>query len=64
MAIRLGATETWLTSSYTNNNGACVMVRSTTEASLDVGDTKVGPEGIKVRFPADAWNAFVASVKA
>ncbi|MEV0638675.1 DUF397 domain-containing protein [Streptomyces sp. NPDC050619] len=63
MPIRLGATETWLTSSYTNNNGACVMVRSTNEASLDVGDTKVGPDGIKVRFPADAWNAFVASVK-
>ncbi|ANS65910.1 hypothetical protein SLINC_3686 [Streptomyces lincolnensis] len=63
MAIRLGATETWKTSSYTNNNGACVMVRSTDRTSLHVGDTKVGPDGIKVRFPADAWNAFVASVK-
>jgi hypothetical protein len=62
MAIRLGATETWTTSSYTNNNGACVMVRSTTEASLDVGDTKV-PEGPKLTFPADAWSAFTASVR-
>jgi hypothetical protein len=62
MAIRLGATETWTTSSYTNNNGACVMVRSTTAASLDVGDTKV-PEGPKLTFPADAWTAFMASVK-
>jgi hypothetical protein len=62
MAIRLGATETWMTSSYTNNNGACVMVRSTAEKALDVGDTKV-PDGPKVSFPADAWTAFVAAVK-
>ncbi|MEU5506569.1 DUF397 domain-containing protein [Streptomyces fungicidicus] len=62
MAIRLGATETWTTSSYTNNNGACLMVRSTTEAALELGDTKV-PEGPKVAFRADAWSAFVASVK-
>ncbi|CAL9507028.1 DUF397 domain-containing protein [Streptomyces sp. NPDC101219] len=62
MAIRLGATEAWKTSSYTNNNGACVMVRSTTEAALELGDTKI-PEGPKLAFPADAWSAFVASVK-
>ncbi|CAL9303059.1 MULTISPECIES: DUF397 domain-containing protein [Streptomyces] len=62
MAIRLGATETWTTSSYTNNNGACVMVRSTTEEALELGDTKI-PEGPKLAFPADAWNAFVTSVK-
>ncbi|MEU5525026.1 DUF397 domain-containing protein [Streptomyces sp. NPDC093250] len=62
MAIRLGATETWTTSSYTNNNGACVMVRSTTGTALELGDTKV-PEGPKLAFPADAWSAFVASVK-
>ncbi|MBJ6645502.1 DUF397 domain-containing protein [Streptomyces griseoincarnatus] len=62
MAIRLGATGTWTTSSYTNNNGACVMVRSTTEEALELGDTKI-PEGPKLAFPADAWNAFVASVK-
>ncbi|MEV5428499.1 DUF397 domain-containing protein [Streptomyces sp. NPDC052701] len=63
MAIRLGATETWTTSSHTNNNGACVMVRSTTEEALELGDTKI-PEGPKLAFPADAWNAFVASVRA
>ncbi|MEU9351618.1 DUF397 domain-containing protein [Streptomyces griseoloalbus] len=63
MAIRLGATETWTTSSYTNNNGACVMVRSTTEEALELGDTKV-PEGPKLAFPVDAWSAFVTSVKA
>lgn len=62
MAIRLGATETWTTSSHTNNNGACVMVRSTTEEALELGDTKI-PEGPKLAFPTDAWTAFVASVK-
>lgn len=62
MAILLGATETWLTSSYTNNGGACVQVRSTAREALDVGDTKV-PEGPTLTFPADAWTAFVALVK-
>ncbi|GKQ36700.1 DUF397 domain-containing protein [Streptomyces sp. A012304] len=62
MAILLGATETWTTSSYTNANGACVMVRSTVEEALELGDTKI-PEGPKLAFPADAWTAFVASVK-
>ncbi|KUN80143.1 MULTISPECIES: DUF397 domain-containing protein [Streptomyces] len=62
MAIRLGATETWTTSSYTNGNGACVMVRSTVLETLELGDTKI-PEGPKLAFPAGAWNAFVASVK-
>jgi hypothetical protein len=62
MAILLGATETWTTSSYTNGAGACVMVRSTVEEALELGDTKI-PEGPKLAFPADAWTAFVASVK-
>ncbi|MGW0705768.1 DUF397 domain-containing protein [Streptomyces sp. NPDC002643] len=62
MAILLGVTESWVTSSYTNNNGACVMVRSTTEQALELGDTKI-PDGPKVTFPADAWSTFVASVK-
>ncbi|WP_432139605.1 MULTISPECIES: DUF397 domain-containing protein [unclassified Streptomyces] len=62
MAIHLGVTEKWVTSSYTNNNGACVMVRSTEEAALDVGDTKI-PDGPKLQFPANAWSSFVASVK-
>ncbi|MFI2434323.1 DUF397 domain-containing protein [Streptomyces sp. NPDC018693] len=62
MAILLGVTENWTTSSYTNQNGACVMVRSTDETALELGDTKI-PEGPKLTFPADAWSSFVASVK-
>ncbi|MFF0015905.1 DUF397 domain-containing protein [Streptomyces sp. NPDC005374] len=62
MAIRLGDLDTWTTSTYTNANGACLMVRSTEEAALELGDTKI-PEGPKLAFPAEAWSAFVSSVK-
>ncbi|MFF7313471.1 DUF397 domain-containing protein [Streptomyces sp. NPDC008137] len=62
MAILLGATEKWTTSSYTNGSGACVQVRSTAVEALDVGDTKV-PDGPTLTFPADAWSAFVALVR-
>ncbi|WP_328782118.1 DUF397 domain-containing protein [Streptomyces canus] len=62
MAIRLGNLDTWTTSTHTNANGACLMVRSTEEEALELGDTKI-PEGPKLAFPAEAWSAFVASVK-
>jgi len=62
MAILLGATYAWTTSSYTNNNGACVRVRSTDAHALDVGDTKV-PDGPSVTVDAGAWTVFLGSVK-
>ncbi|WP_416971526.1 DUF397 domain-containing protein [Streptomyces sp. 4F14] len=62
MAILLGATPAWTTSTYTNNNGACVRVRSTDVRALDVGDTKV-PDGPSVKVHAGSWTAFVESVK-
>jgi len=63
MAIRQGATDTWTKSSYSTGNGACVEVKSPVLAALAVRDSKV-PEGPVIDFPADAWNAFVTSVKA
>jgi hypothetical protein len=63
MAILQGATDSWTKSSYSNNNGACVEVKSPTVTALDVRDSKV-TEGPALSFPADAWTAFVASVKA
>ena len=63
MAIQQGATETWTKSSYSTGNGACVEVKSPVLAALAVRDSKV-PEGPVIDFPADAWNAFVTSVKA
>ncbi|MET8567833.1 DUF397 domain-containing protein [Streptomyces sp. NPDC004783] len=62
MAILQGATQSWTKSSYSGGNGACVEVRSPVVAALAVRDSKV-PEGPVLAFPADAWNAFVASVK-
>ncbi|MEW2292050.1 DUF397 domain-containing protein [Streptomyces sp. NPDC006743] len=63
MAIRQGATETWTKSSYSTGNGACVEVKSPVVATMAVRDSKVH-EGPVLGFPADAWNSFVASVKA
>ncbi|MEV7504462.1 DUF397 domain-containing protein [Streptomyces sp. NPDC093018] len=63
MALIQGASETWLKSSYSAGNGACVEVKSPVTAELAVRDSKVA-EGAILAFPADAWNAFVASVKA
>ncbi|MFF5859548.1 DUF397 domain-containing protein [Streptomyces sp. NPDC012751] len=63
MALIQGASETWMKSSYSAGNGACVEVKSPTAAALAVRDSKT-PEGPVLAFPADAWNAFVASVRA
>ncbi|MEU1276014.1 DUF397 domain-containing protein [Streptomyces sp. NPDC005799] len=63
MAIRQGATTTWTKSSYSTGNGACVEVKSPVIAAMAVRDSKVA-DGPVLAFPADAWNAFVTSVKA
>ncbi|MFF9406555.1 DUF397 domain-containing protein [Streptomyces anandii] len=63
MAIRQGATETWTKSSYSTGNGACVEIKSPMVAAMAVRDSKI-PEGPVLGFPTDAWNTFVASVKA
>ncbi|MFF4760507.1 DUF397 domain-containing protein [Streptomyces sp. NPDC001292] len=63
MAIRQGVTETWTKSSYSTGNGACVEVKSPVVAAMAVRDSKV-PTGPVLGFRADAWNTFVASLKA
>ena len=63
MAIRQGATRTWTKSSYSTGNGACVEIKSPVRAAMAVRDSKV-PEGPALAFPADAWTAFVGSIKA
>ncbi|MCH0562091.1 MULTISPECIES: DUF397 domain-containing protein [unclassified Streptomyces] len=63
MAIRQGVTDTWTKSSYSTGNGACVEIKSPVVAAMAVRDSKV-PQGPTLSFPAEAWNAFVASVKA
>ncbi|MGW8064714.1 DUF397 domain-containing protein [Streptomyces ziwulingensis] len=62
MAILQGTQESWTKSSHSGGNGACVEVKSPVTAALAVRDSKV-VEGPVLAFPADAWNAFVTSVK-
>ncbi|GAB2936642.1 MULTISPECIES: DUF397 domain-containing protein [Streptomyces] len=61
MAIQQGATDTWVKSSYSTGNGACVEVKSPVVAALSVRDSKVS-DGPTLAFPADSWNAFVTGV--
>ncbi|MET9731229.1 MULTISPECIES: DUF397 domain-containing protein [unclassified Streptomyces] len=63
MAIKQGATDTWVKSSYSQGNGACVEVKSPVPAALSVRDSKV-TDGPTLAFPTGAWQAFVTSVKA
>lgn len=61
MAIQQGATDTWVKSSYSTGNGACVEVKSPVVSALSVRDSKVS-DGPTLAFPADSWNAFVAEI--
>jgi len=62
MAIRQGGTDTWTKSSYSSPQSACVEVRSPSLPALAVRDSKI-TEGAVLAFPAEAWTAFVESVK-
>ncbi|MBV7696611.1 DUF397 domain-containing protein [Streptomyces sp. TRM70350] len=63
MAIKQGATDAWVKSSYSQGNGACVEIKSPVLSAISVRDSKV-TEGPVLAFPSTAWSAFVASVKA
>ncbi|GGT24310.1 DUF397 domain-containing protein [Streptomyces chromofuscus] len=63
MAIKQGATDAWVKSSYSQGNGACVEIKSPVLSAISVRDSKV-TEGPVLAFPATAWSVFVASVKA
>lgn len=61
MAIQQGASHTWVKSSYSTGNGACVEVKSPLAQGISVRDSKV-VEGPVLAFPAASWNAFVSEV--
>ncbi|MBO1337143.1 DUF397 domain-containing protein [Streptomyces sp. VRA16 Mangrove soil] len=63
MAIQQGATESWIKSSYSTGNGACVEVKSPVLHAIAVRDSKV-VEGPTIGFDPDSWNAFVHEVSA
>ena len=52
----------WHKSSHSGGQGNCVEVADMPDSSHAVRDSK-DPEGPILRFPAEAWRAFVASVK-
>ncbi|WP_103531133.1 DUF397 domain-containing protein [Streptomyces sp. SM11] len=60
------ATQQWIKSSYSNNGGTCVEWAPTTASTtgtVPVRDSK-NPGGPALGFPATAFAAFVAGVKA
>jgi len=61
MAIQQGTLNTWIKSSYSTGNGACVEIKSPLLAEMAVRDSKI-PDGPTLAFPTDSWNAFVTEV--
>ncbi|MEU8968552.1 DUF397 domain-containing protein [Streptomyces monashensis] len=55
----------WITSSYSNNGGACIEVATNLAAThglVPVRDSK-NPDGPALNLPARAWSAFIALAK-
>ncbi|MGP3949251.1 DUF397 domain-containing protein [Streptomyces sp. 7N604] len=61
MAIRQGCADTWIKSSYSGGNGACVEVKSPAPLTVAVRDSK-DPEGPSLAFSPESWTAFVTEV--
>ncbi|MYW69299.1 DUF397 domain-containing protein [Streptomyces sp. SID8379] len=61
MAIQQGTADSWIKSSYSTGNGACVEVKSPVLHAIAVRDSKV-TEGPSIGFAPDSWNAFVHEV--
>jgi hypothetical protein len=53
----------WRKSSYSGQGNTCVEVADNVPGIVAVRDSK-NPSGPVLRFSADGWQAFVASVKA
>jgi Domain of unknown function (DUF397) len=54
---------TWVKSSYSGSQGDCVEVAELPDGGMAVRDTK-DRAGVILRFGADAWGEFIASIKA
>lgn len=62
MAIKLGSTPSWVKSSRSTGNGACVEVKSPVAEAVVVRDSK-DPHGPVLSFSPEAWQSFVADVE-
>lgn len=62
MPIKLGSTPSWVKSSRSTGNGACVEVKSPAAEAVVVRDSK-NPRGPVLSFPPEAWSSFVAGVE-
>lgn len=58
MAMVQGRTHSWIRSSYSGGNGACVEVRSSAWDLLAVRDSK-NPGGPRLGFRAASWRLFL-----
>jgi hypothetical protein len=61
VSIQQGKTSTWVKSSYSAGNGACVEVASPVVDEIAVRDSK-DPHGPTLSFAPASWSAFVADV--
>ncbi|MFF2077186.1 DUF397 domain-containing protein [Kitasatospora sp. NPDC058162] len=61
-AVDMGHAE-WRKSSFSTDQGNCIEVADGVVGIVPVRDSK-DPHGPALAFPADAWTAFVASIKA
>ncbi|MFJ8437178.1 DUF397 domain-containing protein [Kitasatospora sp. NPDC094019] len=57
------APVSWRKSSHSDNGGECVEIALDAPGLVPVRDSK-DPSGPNLAFPADAWRAFVAGVRA
>ncbi|MGX2995274.1 DUF397 domain-containing protein [Streptomyces sp. JNUCC 64] len=61
MAIQQGSTRTWVKSSHSTGNGACVEVKSPISHTINVRDSKV-IEGPALALTCESWTSFVTGV--
>ncbi|MBV9854399.1 MAG: DUF397 domain-containing protein [Streptosporangiaceae bacterium] len=54
---------TWRKSSYSGNNGGACIEVGTADGAIAVRDSK-DPDGPRLAFGREAWQAFTATVKA
>ncbi|MER5493363.1 DUF397 domain-containing protein [Streptomyces sp. LE64] len=61
MAIQQGSTRTWVKSSHSTGNGACIEVKSPLAHTINVRDSKVAG-GPALALAPESWTSFVAGV--